>query len=144
MKDQKETFADVCSEFIGKPYSENGMGPDSYGCLGLCYCFLKRRGKITDESLWEYNGLTLNNYMDAWNKNPKIDTLLLDAFERIGENILIKRKIAGDLLILKSETGSYFPAIYVGNNNFMSSFFGDGVRIFGLINRITVVSVRRL
>jgi cell wall-associated NlpC family hydrolase len=144
MKEQKETFADICAEFIGKPYSELGFGPDSYGCVGLCYAFLKRRGKIIDESVWEYEGLTLTNYMERWKHNHSIDGLLLKSFDRIGTEISIKKRLAGDLLVIQAQDGSYFPAIYVGNNNFMASFADRGVMIFAMANNLKTVKTRRL
>lgn len=145
MKEQKETFAQITAEFIGKPYSESGLGPDAYGCLGFCYSFLKRAGKAIVESEWEYDGLTLANYMESWKENhAALEAKMVEAFKRIGAEVPVSRKIAGDLLILKTQNGSMSPAIYAGNGNFMASFADGGVKAFAIDRGLTVVIARRL
>lgn len=146
MKEQKRTFADLCAEFIGKPYSELGTGPDSYGCLGFCYAFLKAAGKAVVESEWEYEGYSVGNFMEAWKDDPrKLESVMMDGAERVGQAVPVKRKIAGDLLILKTRTGSYFPGIYAGNGNCLASYSDIGVRVFQIDNDgITVIKARRL
>jgi cell wall-associated NlpC family hydrolase len=146
MKPQKRTFTDITASFLGKPYSEYGKGPDSYGCIGLCYAFLKEIGKIPDESVWEYQELNINNFMEVWKENRgKAEQLMIEAAERIGTDVTKTGKLAGDLLILKTRTGSYFPGIYVGNGHVLASYADLGVRIFGIDNEgITVIKARRL
>lgn len=146
MKEQKKTFSDLCAEFIGKPYSEYGKGPESFGCLGFCYAFLKAAGKNVIESEWNYRGFNVDNFMEAWKADPEgMERILLDGAEGIGTTVNVKKKLAGDFLILRARTGSYFPGIYAGNGHFMASYADIGVRVFGIDNKgVTVVKARRL
>jgi hypothetical protein len=144
VKEQKQTFADITAKFVGKPYSEYGKGPDSYGCLGLCYAFLKELGK-TDENVWQYKGLTIDNFMEAWKECPaKLEQVMIEAVDRIGIGVPVSEKLAGDLVILQSRGGGYFPGIYVGNSHVMASYADLGVRVFLIDNEgITVIKARR-
>jgi cell wall-associated NlpC family hydrolase len=145
MREQKETFADICSEFIGKPYSENGIGPDSYSCVGFCYAFLKRTGKLTDESLWTRPDINVDNFMKLRNANPKETIeLMLEIFSRMGKEIPVNKKIAGDLIIWEDINQRLHPGIYVGNQQFISSYRDGGVRVFVLTDKIKAVKIRRL
>jgi len=146
MKEQKETFADICSEFIGKPYSENGIGPNSYSCVGFCYAFLKRRGILTDESLWTRPDINVNNFMKLRNANPKETIeLMLEIFSQMGEEISINKKIAGDLIIWQNRDGKFHPGIYVGNQQFIASVRDMGIRVIAFDKeQIKVIKVRRL
>lgn len=146
MKPQKQTFADITAKFVGKPYSEYGKGPDSYGCLGLCYAFLKELGKTIDESVWKYQDLTIDNFIVPWRENPKkLERILIEASNRLGAEVSVHEKLAGDFVIAQSRAGGYFPGIYVGNNHVMASYADMGVRVFQIDNEgITIVKVRRL
>ena len=146
MKEQKQTFAGITAKFVGKPYSEYGKGPNSYGCLGLCYVFLKELGKPIDENICQYKGLTIDNFMDAWKENPaKLEQIMIEAFDRIGIGVPVSEKLAGDLVIIRSRSGGYFPGIYVGNSHIMASYVDLGVRVFQIDNEgIVVIKVRRL
>ena len=144
MKEQKETFADITAEFIGKPYSENGVGPNSYSCVGFCYAFLKRTGKLTDESLWTRPDINIENFMKLRNANPKETIqLMLKIFSQMGTEVPINKKIAGDLIIWE-ENKRFHPGIYVGNGLFITSYRNIGVRTFPLGDTMRVVKVRRL
>jgi cell wall-associated NlpC family hydrolase len=147
MKPQNRTFADVTAKFVGKPYSEYGKGPDSYGCLGLVYAFQKELGKPINETDWCYDGLSTDNFMQAWRKDPaKLEQIMISAFEHIGVEISVHEKLAGDMVIIQSVTGgTFFPGIYVGNNHIMASYADLGVRVFHVENKILrIVRVRRL
>jgi len=113
MKEQKQTFADLAARFIGKPYSEQGTGPDSYGCLGFCYAFLKAAGKRVDDAEWTYGGYTVNNFMEAWKEDPvRMESLLLEGVEQVGQPVPVQKRVAGDLLIMRSRTGGHFPGTH--------------------------------
>jgi len=145
MKEQKETFADTTAEFIGKPYSENGIGPDSYSCVGFCYAFLKRRGVLTDESLWTRPDINVDNFMKLRNANPKETIeLMLEIFSQMGTEIPINKKIAGDLIIWRDINQRLHPGIYAGNGLFISSYRDVGVRVFALTDKIKAIKIRRL
>jgi len=146
MKEQKETFADICDEFIGKPWSRTGYGPDSYSCVGLCYAFLKRTGKSMDEQLWNGSEIKVENYQDFRDAKPKETVeILMRIFSQIGEEISVNNKIAGDFIIWTMEDGRFHPGIYVGNGMFMASYVNSCVKVFSLKkDKISVVKVRRL
>lgn len=146
MKPQKQTFADITAKFVGKPYSVYGKGPDNYGCLGLCHAFLKELGKTIDENLWKYQDLTMDNFIEPWKENPKkLERILIEASNRVGIEIPVHEKLAGDFVIVQSRVGGYFPGIYVGNNHVMASYADMGVRVFQIDNEgINIVKVRRL
>jgi len=140
------TFAELTAQFVGKPYSEYGKGPDSYGCLGLVYAFAKAAGKPIDESVWQFQGFSIDNFMEDWKQNPrKLEQIMIDAAERVGVEVSINKKLAGDLVILRAANGGCFPGIYVGNSHCMASYWNAGVRVFQIDNKdITVIKVRRL
>ena len=140
------TFAELTAQFVGKPYSEYGKGPDSYGCLGLVYAFAKAAGKPIDESVWQYKGLSIDNFMASWKKDPsKLEQVMIEAADRVGVEVPVSEKLAGDLVILQSRGGGYSPGIYVGNSHVMASYADMGVRVFLIDNEgITVIKVRRL
>ena len=140
------TFAELTAQFVGKPYSEYGKGPDSYGCLGLCYAFMKELGRPIDESAWQYKGLSTDNFMEKWKENPaKLEQIMIEASNQVGVEVPINKKLAGDLVIIQSARGNCFPGIYVGNSHVMASYADMGVRVFLIDNEgITVIKVRRL
>lgn len=146
MKPQKQTFADITAKFVGKPYSVYGKGPDSYGCLGLCFAFLKELGKTIDENLLKYQDLTPDNFIEPWKKDPqKLELIMIDALDRFGVEISVNEKLAGDLVIARSRIGGYFPGIYVGCSHIMASYADMGVRVFQVDNEgINIIKVRRL
>ena len=144
-KNQKRVFAEYTSEFIGKPYSENGIGPDSYSCVGFCYAFLKRTGKLTDESLWTRPDINVENFMKLREANPKETIeLMLEIFSQMGEEIPVKKKIAGDIVIWSDLTGRFHPGIYAGNQQFIASYRGSGIKVFTFNDKIKAILVRRL
>lgn len=147
MKLQSRTFADITAKFVGKPYSEYGKGPDSYGCLGLVYAFQKELGKPVNDADWCHDGLSTDNFMEAWRKHPaRLEQIMIAAFQHIGIEIPINEKLAGDMVIIQSVIGeSYFPGIYVGNNHIMASYADLGVRVFHVDDKmLKIVKVRRL
>lgn len=139
------TFAELTARFVGKPYSEYGKGPDSFGCLGLCYAFLKAAGKDIDEASWQHQGFSTDNFMEHWHLDPcRLEAVMLEAAERVGTAVDVHGKVAGDLVILKTRLGRFFPGIYVGNGNVMASYADAGVRVFSIDNDgMTAVKVRR-
>lgn len=126
--DIMESFATTFTRFLNKPYSDAGNGPDGYGCLNFVYEFLCARG-LGDKLVIEMDGLDLSNYMCfAKSANQEeIREKLVKAFEVNGK--AVDRLRIGDIMVLKSEKGRYFPAIYVGGGNVASSFSNAGVQV---------------
>jgi cell wall-associated NlpC family hydrolase len=146
MKEQEETFAQITAEFIGKPFSEDGIGPDSYSCVGFCYAFLKRIGKQIDENLWQGKEINVHNFMEWRRKDPKrtIDWML-EIFLQMGMECPVNKKLAGDLIIWAEKNGRLHPGIYTGNGQFMASYRGAGVRTFAVDNdAVRIIYVRRM
>ena len=99
-----------------------------------------------DENAWQYKGLTINNFMEAWQENPdKLEQIMIEAFDRVGIGVPVGEKLAGDLVIIRSRNGGRFPGIYVGNSHVMASYADLGVRVYQIDNEgIVVIKVRRL
>jgi hypothetical protein len=123
-----ETFATTFTKFLNKPYSPAGDGKNGYGCLNFVYEFLCARG-LGDKVVTEVDGLNLSNYVNFADKatQEQIKEKLVKAFELQG--VPVDRLRRGDIVVLKSEKGHYFPAVYVGNGNIASSFSDAGVQV---------------
>lgn len=126
--DMMRSFASTFTRFLNKPYTDAGNGPDGFGCLNFVYEFLCARG-LGDKLTIEMDGLDLSNYMCfAKSANQEeIREKLVKAFEVNGK--AVDRLRIGDIMVLKSEKGRYFPAIYVGGGNVASSFSNAGVQV---------------
>ena len=146
VKPQKETFASITAEFLGKPWSDTGIGPDAYNCIGFCYAFLKRTGKQVDDDVWMNQQINAINYLEFRAKDPKKTVeWLIDVFLHIGEEVPVNKKTAGDFIIFQDQNKRFHPAIYTGNGQFMTSHRELGVRVFTFEgDAIKPVLVRRL
>ena len=111
-----DSIATTFTRFLNKPYATAGNGPDGYGCLNFVYEFLCARG-LGDKLVIEMDGLDLSNYMRFADTatQEQIKEKLVKAFEVNGK--AVDRLRIGDIMVLKSEKGRYFPAIYVGGGN---------------------------
>jgi hypothetical protein len=127
-KMRKESIATTFTRFLNRPYSSAGDGPDGYGCLNFVYEFLCARG-LGDKLIIEMDDLDLTNYMCFAEEasQEEVREKLVRIFEMNGKPVDTLRP--GDAVVLKSETGRYFPAIYAGGGNVASSFSNAGVQV---------------
>jgi cell wall-associated NlpC family hydrolase len=140
-------FHELMTQYKGKPYSVNGYGPDSYGCFGLVYAYLKDCGVKVPTSCWTIRGTwTIENYGSLIRQDLKYAESVMDAiYDVIGEPAPVSSPLAGDILICRNEvTKGTFPAIYVGNGNALAAILNDKVRVFGIDRHNTIVAVRRI
>ena len=123
-----ESFATTFTRFLNKPYSHGDNGQAGFGCLNFVYEFLCARG-LGDKLIIEMDGLNLGNYCQFADTatQEQIRGKLVRIFEMNGKPV--DRLKIGDAVVLKSETGRYFPAIYVGGGNVASSFSNAGVQV---------------
>jgi hypothetical protein len=141
----RKTFAEITADFIEKPFLKGGKSSDGYDCIGFCYAFIEALGKA-EKFLTEYKGMTLENHHELYNRDPEgALQLMFEAFDSMGVEIPISKKLPGDLVIIKNELGRHYPGIYAGNENIMASYTNAGVRTIPIDGKqITVVRVRRL
>ena len=146
MREQKETFADITAEFIGKPYSETGIGPDEYNCIGFCYAFLKRTGKPVDDNVWLNQKINAANYMKWRNKEAKKTVeWLMDVFNKIGIEVSPSKVMAGDFVAWQDKNNRLHPGIYGGNRQILTAIRDKGVSVIALNKEtIKIVKGRRL
>lgn len=145
MKEQRRTFAQDIVKYLDKPFEVGGSGENGFDCLGLLYLHLKEQGKEKN-LITEIDGIDLTNYGNFYPNatQEEIKEKLIKIFEANGEEIPLNKKVAGDVVIIKNDKGDYFPALYVGGGNFLSSFINAGVRVLRLCKEMEVVKVRRI
>lgn len=49
------------SDLLGKPYKEDGRGPDEYDCFGLCIEVLRRVGIMLPQEVYSHNYESLSS-----------------------------------------------------------------------------------
>ena len=146
MKPQNETFAGNMKAFIGKPFSPQGTGPDSYGCLGFVYAFLRDQGKSDRLTLEIPGGVDIWNYSQWYPTATREEILnaLSRAYDVNGEEIPVGRQIAGDMVIVRTAQGDHYPAIYGGNGVVVASYWDAGVRTMKVTGGMKIIRVRRV
>jgi len=116
-------WADVISRYLGKSFGE-------YNCMTLLYQVYTDMGISVPSS---YNNLSLENYMDYFQKDPKKTTLhMVKLFRTLGQEVPTDQLYTGDLLAIIQSDKSIFPAMYTGNNCAITSNIPDGVYVFPL------------
>jgi cell wall-associated NlpC family hydrolase len=146
INENKETFADITAEFIGKPWSDTGIGPGEYNCIGFCYAFLKRLGKTVDDEIWINQKINSINYME-WREKETKATIewLINVFLSLGDEISVNKKLPGDFVLWMDDKKKLHPGIYGGTGQIMTSVRNKGVRTLSVDNKIiTIAYVRRL
>ena len=135
-------FAEITAKYIGKPFSE-------YSCMGFLHAIYSDLGvEVPDE--WE--GLTLDNYMDFFESNPLlIQSKLMRLCRKLGKDSRKDIPRIGDLLVVAQDkrkigikTPGLFPAIYGGKNTAIASFVRSGVCAFQLDANHRPVVARRM
>jgi hypothetical protein len=141
-----ETFAERMGRYLGKPYSPNGYGPESYGCFGVIYAYLREKGVKVPEECWTLRGTwTIRNYADLFTDIKYGESVMEAVFDAIGTEVQPNQVVAGDIIIVRHpNSGRLFPAIYGGNNHAISSFLDREVRTFALSKAFEVTKARRV
>jgi hypothetical protein len=148
MKPQHKTFADIVGDFANAPYNENGWGQEGvvgYSCLGLCYAYCQKRGYELPEKIknLSFEGIKIDTFHEYAKRSKGAALIkLFKLFQSIGKEIPVHQKIAGDLVLVKA-TGETYPAIYVGNGQFMSSFGDVGVKVVHESAEAKIITARR-
>ncbi len=139
-------FPDLIAAYLGKPYSPNGHGPDSYGCFGLVYAYLRDSGVPVPSECWTLKGVwTINNYGDLIAMDlDYAEQVMCAVFETIGQPVRPSRKIAGDIMVLQLGNKHLAPAIYICTGNALVAFIDRGVRAVALGEQIEPLIVRRV
>ena len=123
-------LAKIMKHFLGKPFKPGGLGPSEYDCLGFVVAFCEMCGKNIPRKYAQYDE---QNYSESYLTNREAaETVLIEYFDSFAERIQPEYTIASDIILFKSERDRLlFIAIYLGNNQYASSFIKHGVRIFG-------------
>lgn len=128
-------------QFNGLPFAHNGHGRAGLDCMGLIHAYLTEMG--TENLVDEFRGITLDNYTNFYlTDREAANQVLLDLFDVLGSPVDISAALAGDIMIVKDETGTLYPAIFAGNGNIMSAFAALGVRVVPLEKR-QIIKARR-
>ncbi len=142
-----ELFSDFVGKYLGKPYSPNGHGPESYSCFGLVYAYCEDLGVKLPKECWTLRGCwNIANFSECHAMDERYsEDVMQEVIGYIGASVDPRQKAAGDIVVLKNRnTGMIYPAIYTGNGNVMLSFIGKGVRAFALNAAHEVISARRV
>lgn len=135
-------FVSMIKRYIDKPFVPGGIGPDSYDCMGLVYAYCRDMQKPIPDT---FEDLTLDNYAEFYMANKeKVEKVLVDYFGTIGTEVNVKEIIAGDLLVMNTGGGTLFPAIYCGNNKFITSYIDVGVLVYEFTPQTFPVLARRM
>jgi len=142
--ERKTPFWKIIQRYNGKSFLSGGQGPDAYDCLGLILAILRELDKIGEIKI--FDGYTIDNYhLFYQGDKDAADRELVKFYEQFGDHIEVYEKVAGDPIIVESKSGRLFPAIYVGNGNFIAAFTDVGVRVFPLKDTLMkCVKARRL
>jgi len=127
-------LAAITSKYVGQPFSK-------YNCLGILHAIYADLG--VDLPI-EYGGYTLDNYYQFFQADPQTaQALMAEMIQTLGQEVSINQKRLGDLLII-SQDGDYFPAMYMGGSTAIASFYKDGVMVFPLNRHMQPVIARRI
>jgi hypothetical protein len=132
----------IMEQFKGIPFAHNGHGRNGIDCMGLIHAYLSEMG--TEGLVDEFCGITLNNYSDFYRMVPReAFQVLIDLFDILGSPVEVNAKIAGDIVLIKRDDGTYFPGIYAGNSNVMVATEGIGVRVRPIGKNMQIIKARR-
>lgn len=170
---KKRSFAEIMDRFLGKPYSLNGYGPDSYGCFGLIYAYLQDLGlplprecRTTKGSpsfiIFDHSGRpcevinggpastggrwAIENYGDLILADLRLaEDVMIAVLTTIGAETGPALALAGDVLVVRhNRTHGLFPAVHIGNGYGMAAFINGSVASFSLRDVGRPVMVRRV
>lgn len=136
---QTINLSELTGKYVGKQFNE-------FSCMKLMHDFCH---DIGFDMPGDFDGLTLDNYMEFWERDKKeaIKKLFL-FFMTLGENVFDFSKIKRfDLLIMEETNGdkkNMYPALYMGGNICMTSNINSGVKMFHIGAIHKVVLARRI
>lgn len=142
MKQERRQCMRIIEKFNGLPFKINGHGTDGFDCMGLIHAYLTELGRenVPDS----FQGITLETYTDFYKADPvRGFEVLLKVFDILGEPVLNNSPVAGDLVVIRIESGALFPAIYAGNGNALAAIERAGVKIIPVAKGMHIITVRR-
>ena len=108
--------AEQAEKLLGRPFilGDPDTGVD---CLSLLHSFYGQFGVEFPE---EIDGINWQNYPEIWtNDNNKARRVFDQFLNTLGDPVPHNFHIRGDLLLLRGEEFSVFPAICLGNGNIL-------------------------
>lgn len=146
-----KTFAEITGDFVGKPFNALGYGQegaDGYNCYGVCRTLLITMGKKFPTTGLYGKDITHNvNRLKALSTKERLkqeNEDLINMAKTIGVEIPKHSALAGDFVIMQTNNGNTYSAIYAGNNQVLSSFYPSGVRIVPCDKDNKIIMARRL
>lgn len=132
------SISKITKELNGKSFSE-------VNCLQLVKLFMDEAGVDfpTDYS-YIREGINLDNYLEYFDRDKKgaIEDMIT-LFKTLGKPVELNRLKKFDILVLSQE-GAKYPAVYIGRNLAMASFIETGVAVFNLGLLCKPILARRL
>ena len=135
-------FAAITARYIDRPF-------ERHTCMGVLHAIYSDLGVDVPDS-WEE--LTLENYMDAYRRDPRGTQIrMLRLVRSLGRPASAQNPGLGDLLVVAQNPNKpgvvapgFFPAIYTGRGQAITSFLRHGVSVFRLDKRNRPIAARRM
>jgi len=135
-------FAEITARYVDRPF-------ERYTCMGFLYSFY-RELNVAVPNIFE--DLTLDNYMDHYRKNPRETQIrMLKLIRSLGRPSKATLPHLGDLMVIAQNTTKktvippgFFPAVYVGKEQCLTSFLRTGVTTFKLDKNHRAIVARRM
>ncbi len=133
----------IMQHFLVKPFKAGGTGPGGYDCLGFVAAFYEMRGIKIPRKFAQYNE---QNYSESYlTDREAAEQILIEYFDSFAIPIKVEFTLAGDAVLFRSERDHLlFISIYLGNNQYASSFVKHGIMIFGPDSKTTSVRAWRV
>jgi hypothetical protein len=137
-----ENLQEWTAQYVGKPFRK-------ITCMGLIDIYLRDLGMIPPK---EFEGLTLDNFMTEYRKNPyPVQLTMMRLIRSLGKHVPAAFPKIGDLLVISQRLRrkfvvppGFFCGIYVGHGMAISSFIRSGVTVFNLDNNQKAIVARRV
>jgi len=128
-------------EFFGASYKLGGRSKlDGFDCFTFIYCFHEKRGFDMPNGI---NGITVDNYIDFWNKDKKSTKESMWSYiNSFTEPVQITLMEPGDIVVIKDAQDEMYPGIFVGNGLIASVFADLGMQVCRL-DSFSIIGVRR-
>ena len=135
-------FAAITAKFVDRPFKR-------YTCMGFLYSFYRELNVAVPNT---FEDLTLDNYMDHYRKNPReIQIRMLKLIRSLGSPSKATLPHLGDLMVVAQNTTKktvippgFFPAVYIGKEQCLTSFLRTGVTTFKLDKNHRAIVARRM
>jgi len=123
------------NEFFGAPYKFRGKSKgEGFDCMSLLHELYTNIGKELPD---------LSDVYDVYEKDKSSAFVRgWTKIFRITEEIDVAKIVVGDLLLLDTGKGYYYPGVFLGNGSVGSCFTDKGVAVVGY-NSVKVVQARR-